>query len=101
MYESINQPVPEPEEIPEAFEHVWIWFWQLHKRRKPAFERVAPIGYDDIASWSMVTRTQITPLEVELIMTMDDEFISKYNEEAAAKAERDKEKQGKGKTGRR
>ena len=93
LYESIGQPIPEPSEIPDAIEHVWSWYWTLHKRRKPGFERVAPIGYDEIASWSMLTRTPITPAEVYLLVQMDDEYISRVNEEMSAQAERAKEKQ--------
>ena len=75
-----GDPLPEEPEIPEAGFLAWHYFWKLHKRRKPAFDGVSPLSYTEIRSWSEMTRTIITPEEVEFITTIDDAFVEGISE---------------------
>lgn len=75
-----GDPLPEDPEIPEAGIQAWLYFWKLNRRRQPAFDGVAPLTYEEIRSWSELTRTFITPEEVEYIITIDDAFLSGVSE---------------------
>jgi len=81
---------PEPE-IPEGFDHLWSFWWQLNSRRQPGFESVTPISWTEICSWAVLTGTQIMPEEVALLVRMDDEFLSVVAEERKAQREREKD----------
>lgn len=88
--EAFGAEVPEDPFIP--LEHVWTWFWLLNGRRQSGFDSPNPISYDQIYYWSLLTRTVITPSEIELLVEMDDAFLSQVAEERKGRVERDKEK---------
>jgi hypothetical protein len=91
-----------PEEPFVPLEHVWNWFWLLNARRQPGFESPSPITYEQVHSWSVLTRTIITPSEVELLMAMDDVFLEQVSIERKGKRERDEsESKSKPKTRKR
>jgi len=79
--EAFGVDVPDAPDIPEAAAHVWEWWWQLNARRSPAYEALAPISYSEIAHWSSLTRTQITPTEIEMLIQMDDAYLRTVAEE--------------------
>lgn len=78
--EHFGDPLPEEPEIPTEGVPAWHYFWKLHRRRQPAFEGVAPLSYTDIRNWSEMTRTVISPEEVEYITTIDDAFLQAVSE---------------------
>ena len=95
--------MPDAPEFPESVNHVWHWFWELHDRRGVGFESRAPISFNDIYVWSLLTNTFITPAEVRLICTMDKALLEQMGEEHTAMQERQREKaksQGKKGAGR-
>ena len=79
--ESFGVEVPEAPEIPDAVVHVWDWWWHLNARRQTGGESVQPISYSEIYHWSSLTRTQITPSEIEMIIQMDDVYLRSVAEE--------------------
>lgn len=88
-----------PEEPVISLEHVWNWFWLLNGRRKSGFDSPNPIGYDEVYSWSVLTRTIVTPSEVGLLMAMDDAFLEQVAIEK--KGRRESDEQNKSKKGKR
>jgi hypothetical protein len=79
--ESFGVEVPEVPEIPDAVSHVWDWWWELNARRAPGGESVAPITFSEIYHWSSLTRTQITPSEIGMMIQMDDAYLRSVAEE--------------------
>lgn len=88
-----GDPLPEEPEIPEAGALAWHYFWILHRRRQPAFDGLAPLSYGDIRNWSEMTRTVITPEEVEYITTIDDAFLLGVSEGRERKRKRQESRQ--------
>lgn len=81
---------PDAPEVPDIVSHVWDWWWKLNARRAPGFDAMAPITYDDIYKWSAITRTPITPSEVDMLIQMDDAYLLAVGIER--KGQRDKGK---------
>jgi len=71
-----DDPVPEEPDIPAAGEWPYSFFWKLNSRRRPGFEGISPIAYSEIRNWSELTRTFISPEDVELIICVDDAYLS-------------------------
>jgi hypothetical protein len=63
---------PEP---PEAVNHVWTWFWELHSARSSGGMGPGPITYRDIQAWSEMTRNEPTPWEVQALRAMDRVYM--------------------------
>ena len=83
---------PEPPEIPDAVAHVWEWWWRLNARRSSGFDSMSPLSYSEIYHWSALTRTQITPDEINMLMQLDDAYLAAVNTERKEQRERDKTK---------
>lgn len=66
---------PDEPEIPDVVMHVWEWWWRLNARRSPGFDAMAPLTYFEIYHWSALTRTQITPDEIGMLIQMDDAYL--------------------------
>ena len=79
---------PEQPEIPDAVTHVWGWWQQLTARRKPGFESLSPLTYSEIYHWSALTRTQITPTEISMLVQMDDAYLLAVNTERKGQRDR-------------
>lgn len=79
---------PDVPEVPDIVEHVWTWWWQLNSRRAPGFDAMAPITYSEIYHWSTLTRTQITPNEINMLIQMDDAYIQAVNVERKEQRDR-------------
>lgn len=88
---AFGYPSPDPPEIPDEVSHVWEWWWQLNARRMPGFDSVAPLTYSDIYHWSVLTRTQVTPTEIAMLIKMDDAWLQAVNQEKREQRDRGKE----------
>lgn len=66
-------------DVPDVVSHVWRWFWSLNRRRT---QGPNPIGFAEIESWSRMTRTEVLPVEIEMLIAMDDAFITAAAERA-------------------
>ena len=88
-----DQPDPTPEiDVPAEGSHLWEWFWTLSRRRRGGPEAIT---YSEVADWQRLTGTAVRPEEIQVLMRMDDAFLSQVGEErreaearAAAKRER-------------
>jgi len=87
-----EEKTPEAPDIPDAAMHVWEWFWRLNARRPPGFDSMAPLTYSEIYHWSALTRTQITPDEINMIVQMDDAYLQAISAERKEQRDRDKAK---------
>ena len=81
--------VPEPPDVPDQVIHVWGWWWHLNSRRAPGFDAMSPLSYSDIYHWSALTRTQITPDEINMLIQMDDAYLQAVNAERKEQRDRD------------
>lgn len=80
---------PGPEvDPPDAALHVWNWFWRLNSRRAYGEAGPLPLTYTEVQSWSRLTRSEVRPDEVEMIIAMDDAYLSETAEESEAMRER-------------
>lgn len=75
---------PEPPEPPVGAEHVWLWFWELSKRRRSGPEA---ISYAEIGEWTRVTGTLVAPEEVAMLIAMDDAYLKAIGEDRRAARE--------------
>ena len=82
-----GQPSPE-QEVPDAAEHVWDWFWTLSARRKSGPEALT---YAEVGEWQRLTGNAIRPEEVEMIMRMDDALLAEVGKEKQAYMTRSRE----------
>lgn len=80
---------PDEPEVPGAVTHVWDWWWHLNARRLPGFDAMAPITYSDIYYWSTLTRIQITPDEITMLIQMDNAYLQAVGEERKEQHNRD------------
>lgn len=81
---------PDPPEVPEIVNHVWEWWWQLNARRSSGFDSISPITYSEIYHWLVLTRTQIMPAEIEIIIKLDDAYLLAVSTERKEQRDRNK-----------
>lgn len=89
--EAFGVEVPDQPAIPDVAMHVWLWWQHLNSRRSPGFDGLSPISYSDIYHWSALTRTQITPDEIAMLIAIDDAYIRAVNTERKEQRERNKD----------
>lgn len=77
--------------VPPEGEHLWDWFWELSRRRRSGPEALT---FAEIGEWQRLTRVQVRPEEVGILMRMDDAFLDAVREEQRAAAERARDKKG-------
>jgi hypothetical protein len=87
---SFGVDVPYCPDIPDAVSHVWGWWWKLNARRRPGYDSMSPISYFQIYSWSVLTRTQVSPAEVDILTMMDDAYLRAVADERKEQRDRDK-----------
>lgn len=61
--------------IPEGVEPVWVWFLELHSTRGSNGMGANPISYQELAAWSALTRTTLSPWEVKMLRLIDQEYL--------------------------
>ncbi len=61
--------------IPESIEHIWPWFWDLHKTRSNGMSGPSPITYLEIQAWNNLTNNNIREIEVEFLKIMDRIYL--------------------------
>jgi len=85
-----SDKTPDTPEIPDAVTHVWEWWWHLNARRIPGFDSMSPLTYSEIYHWSALTRTQIAPAEIGMLIQMDDAYLRAVATERKEQRNRDK-----------
>jgi hypothetical protein len=80
MYNSALIELDEGPEIPYCIEHVWEWFWQIHKGRTNNMSGPNPLTWTDLLAWTVVTGIQVRPIEFEIIKEMDSAYLKYVSE---------------------
>jgi hypothetical protein len=71
--------------IPEQGVHVWAWFWEVSARRRSGPEA---LSYGEVQEWQRMTCRDVLPVEVEMLMAMDDAYLRAVREEQKAARDR-------------
>ena len=93
--ENFGDELPEEPEFHDEGFTPWTYFWRLHGRRGPGFGGPAAITYTEIRNWSELTRTFISPRDVELITLMDEAYMRAWSEGEAMRKKREDRKRKK------
>ena len=88
IYESALAQLEEEPEIPFYLEHIWAWFWQLHRGRTYGMSGANPISWEAIQCWSNILQTEIRPIEAEILKEIDSVYLEYV-------ADKQKKKKGK------
>lgn len=75
--------------VPDAGDHVWEWFWELSGRRRSGPEALT---YAEIGEWQRLAGVEVRREEVEMLMQMDDAFVSEVRKEQRLAMERAQDK---------
>ena len=75
FYESALIQLKESPDIPFYIEHIWEWFWQIHKGRTYGMSGPNPITWENILAWRNLLDIQIRPIEIEIINEMDSVYL--------------------------
>lgn len=67
-----------PVEIPPSVQHITRWFGELSDARGEGMSGPAAIRYVDIAAWSSLTGREPTPLEVRMLVLIDQTWRSEW-----------------------
>jgi hypothetical protein len=90
-----QSPGPEPE-IPDVVSHVWNWFWVVNNRRQYSPNGPQPLTFSEIDSWVRRMDLDARPEEIEMLVAMDDAFITaSYRELRDDRARQQSRQQGK------
>lgn len=75
MYDSALAQLEDAPEIPFYLEHIWTWFWQVHRGRTYGMSGPSPLTWPDIQSWTTLLQTNIRPIEVEILKEIDSVYL--------------------------
>lgn len=67
--------------FPDELAHIWAYFLDLSSARSSGGMGPGPITYTEIASWSNMTATPITPAEVRAVKRLDALWLRVISEE--------------------
>lgn len=92
-YERMNRPVPEFE-IPTDGIYLWDWFGQLCDavHRIDFNGNYCVISPSEFLAWSTLTNNLITPIEYDILKSMDLVFCNELNKEVQARHAKEEEK---------
>lgn len=60
--------------MPDAGEHLWVWFNELQRTRQMTQAGLQALTYGEIMAWSMLTDRQVLPHEVTALLDLDLTF---------------------------
>ena len=83
-HQTALERLSEAPELPFYLEHIWNWFWELNSRRTSNGFSQNPISWADFGFWNYLKQRQATPLEIEILETMDRLYL-KYTAKKAKK----------------
>lgn len=75
IYLSALEQLENLPEIPFYLEHVWAWFWQIHRGRTYGMSGPNPITWENILAWKKLLDIQIRPIEIEIINEIDNTYL--------------------------
>lgn len=90
IYESALIQLEEAPEIPFYLEHIWEWFWQLHRGRSYGMSGPNPITWENILAWKNLLEIQIRPIEIEIINEIDSMYLKYISDKHKKKKKKGK-----------
>jgi hypothetical protein len=70
--------------MPESYDYCWTWFDKELSRTRSSNEfGKNPISYSEIYAWSRLTNIELTPLEVSIIVGLDNAYLTIQAEQIA------------------
>lgn len=88
-HKRFGEPDPPEPHPPDAVDHVWGWFWELSSRRRSGPEA---LSFAEVGEWQRLMGLQVRREEIELLMQMDDAFVSEVRKEQRLAMERAQDK---------
>jgi hypothetical protein len=79
--------------LPREAVHIWTWFLELCGARSSNGWGPNPLGFQDIRAWAELTGTTIRPVEVQVLLRLDQEWLSEGNKAAEQRQAWQKAKQ--------
>lgn len=70
-----------PPVVPELGADIWEWFWQLRSAAAFGMNGPGPLAFTEIEAWSRLLRVKIGPMEVRLLMVLDQQYLDSWYEE--------------------
>lgn len=64
--------------IPEGFEDVWAWFWELHEARGSTGFGPQPLTFADMAGWAAMSGIALSPWLGKVFRRMDRAWLDEY-----------------------
>lgn len=58
-------------------EYLWLLFLNVAKRRQQGIDGPLPLSFSELRNWSELMHVELTPFEVETIMSLDDVALEK------------------------
>lgn len=71
-------------EIAPAGQHLWDWFWDIHRGRSSGLGGWLPLSASEMQAWASLTGNIVTLREWQMLRDMDSAFL-----EAAGKRQND------------
>ncbi|KRG47341.1 hypothetical protein ARC20_03150 [Stenotrophomonas panacihumi] len=68
-------------EVPDEGGHLWEWFSELSNRRRTGPEALA---FAELGEWQRLTGQDVLPVEIEMLLSMDDAYLRAVREDQAA-----------------
>lgn len=68
----------EEPEIPEGFEQVWAWFWELAQGRGSTGFGPLPLAWADMTAWAHMGGIELAPWLGKLFRRMDLAWLDEY-----------------------
>lgn len=61
---------------PPVGHYLWFCFWQVNKTKAPT----EFLTFSELNSYMAVTKTELSPMDVDTLLQMDDMFVSQVRE---------------------
>ena len=88
----MDYPVPE-NDIPEEFQYIWEWFWEINGMINRAGEGYCkPITAVDYKAWTEISGNIVTPTDYDILRTMDLAYRTAMDRETDDRRTRDRER---------
>lgn len=72
-------------EIPEGWEHLWQWFWELSAGRGHNGFGPLPLTWPDIAAWAHTGGIDLQPWQAAVFRAMDAAWLKEAATQSKAK----------------
>lgn len=64
--------------FPTEIAHLWKAWSRMRRRKRNGTEGVAPLEWPDFDAYSRLAGQQLSPVDIELIETIDDAYLASF-----------------------